>query len=204
MNLLWRGGTELVRRKMQKLVIPKRWISYQISPEAVQAIVTARKNSTIMEKIFSKIEKHETSQQAKLREKAIQFSKRATGPDGYLHPSYTVENILRVMKANMMKQHRELTIKQSPFRNAYDPQTHTVHLIDPKRPDMVIHEVKHALDRLKNPFFGKMSVVRKELSAFKAQARVAKQLGIRPNMPHASPKISARTYRKKDPKRFKD
>ncbi|MGI0115525.1 hypothetical protein [Zooshikella sp. RANM57] len=197
----------MLRRTTQSLFRPltivKRSISYQVSPTSVNNIRNARKQSQHMDSIFSQIEHHESQQDQRMRQRAQRLEQRATTSQGFLHPEFTAHNLYRVMKAN----NPEFTITKDSSQNYYDHTTQKAGLIEPEKfekVDMIAHEAQHHLDNLTNPKFHEMHVVDKEYSAFSSQFEVAKQLGIKANMPFPqSPLQSAETYREKSTSRFK-
>lgn len=172
----------------------------KFSSTDVESVVKARKQSSTLGGLFDFITNYQTQQQQKIFDKSHYFSKRATGPDGYLHPEFTVDNIQRVMQANKNKHNPDLMIEKGTF-NTYNPKNHKITIVDPTRPDTLGHEMQHHVDNLKGDFKN-WDIVQTEESAFTTQRKIAKEMNIEANMPFDDPKKSAETYRGKSQKRY--
>lgn len=174
----------------------KRGISFEaFSKSDMESILNARKHSQTFDNQFKTIEASEKTKHEWMSNKAKQIENRAKGPDGYLHPEFTQENIKRVMLANKP----DLTIKKSIY-NTYEFASKRVSVVDPQKPDMLSHELQHHIDDLNQVVFS--DITKRELSAFKTQEKVARELKILPNMPGKTPEEAAETYRNKSQSRY--
>lgn len=160
-----------------------------------KAFDSVLRRSQTVNTLFTSISTSESSTVRQAKSKATRRYQRIFPDGNHVAPEHSLENFQRVATANAMKRHPPLTFSAG-IGYKYEPSSGvlTYDKYD-RQPHKFAHELRHAYDHHHGhfDFSDPQQKSASEFFAFRAQERVAKNLGIK-NDVELSPMKQAETY----------